>query len=434
MVQDENRDSSSESESEFMSEKSSSEESFSLQGDPAEQSAFIAPANRQAEKKMTIALETEVLRGICDHPPLPPTPGQPSLFAVNMVLESATQAVQSIVQDQFSECFETPKSLHWNWNLWLMIGYIIGVIFRTFFVLPIRLTWVLIFAIMYFMFFFAIWGAHFLFHPPKLVTKRRIQAIGGWCARCILSSWSSVIVYHGVIPARRPNQIYVANHTSLVDFPVLMGAQPFSTIGQQQPGWIGGMQFMLKFYDCVWFNRLVANDRHKVLEAMKDHVADATKAPMLVFPEGVCVNNKFTVQFKVGAFQLGAEVCPIAIKYNTVFSNVYWNSKRESFTKYVLKLWHGWAIVGDVYFLPPMSIEPDETPQQFAGRVKEAISRKARLRSTEWNGYLKYFKPNKRFTDNLQKVQADIFLDQIAAYWPELYESVTAEDEDRKRV
>jgi len=33
---------------------------------------------------------------------------------------------------------------------------------------------------------------------------------------------------------------------------------------------------------------------------------------------GTCVNNEYVVQFKKGAFEMGAVVCPIAIKYKYV--------------------------------------------------------------------------------------------------------------------
>ncbi|KAG9391390.1 Glycerol-3-Phosphate Acyltransferase 3-like [Carpediemonas membranifera] len=402
--------------------------------DSFENEFFAGIVGKHANKKATIerTVESKVIRYLRDQTALPPpSPGEPvhPLLDSFGVLEAATAAFQSVIQDQFSECFKTPKNRAWNWNLSLLIGYLIGVTFRTFIVFPLRLAWAVVYSLVFILLFALIWAAHFTFRlNMESTTRPRLQALLCWASRCTMASWSAVIVYHGMIPSRRPNQIYVANHTSLIDFLVLLGAQPFSTIGQEQGGWLRWIQRMLKMYDCVWFNRLVAKDRQQVIQVMKDHIADTTKAPMLVFPEGVCVNNKFTVQFKVGAFQLGADVCPVAIKYNFMFSNVYWNSKRESFTKYILKLWHGWAIVGDVYFLPPMSIEPGESPQQFAGRVKEAISRKARLRSTEWNGYLKYFKPNKRFTDGLQKAQVELSMEIIQQSRPELYQALSGLD------
>lgn len=50
-----------------------------------------------------------------------------------------------------------------------------------------------------------------------------------------------------------------------------------------------------------------------------------------MFPEGTCVNNEYVVMFKQGAFQLGKSVVPVAIKYNKVFVDAYWNSRTTSY-------------------------------------------------------------------------------------------------------
>ena len=60
-------------------------------------------------------------------------------------------------------------------------------------------------------------------------------------------------------------------------------------------------------------------DRHVVAAHMKAHIADPNSVPLLIFPEGTCVNNEYSVQFKRGAFDLeGITVCPVAIKYNKI--------------------------------------------------------------------------------------------------------------------
>ncbi len=47
--------------------------------------------------------------------------------------------------------------------------------------------------------------------------------------------------------------------------------------------------------------------------------------PLLIFPEGTCVNNEYTLLFKRGAFDMGCTVCPVAIKYNKVLVDAFWN-------------------------------------------------------------------------------------------------------------
>jgi glycerol-3-phosphate O-acyltransferase 3/4 len=77
-------------------------------------------------------------------------------------------------------------------------------------------------------------------------------------------------------------------------------------------------------------------DRHLVQERMRKHVQAEGSVPLLIFPEGTCVNNEYCVMFKRGAFDLGATVCPVAIKYNKIFVDAFWNSKRQSFTSHLV--------------------------------------------------------------------------------------------------
>lgn len=78
-------------------------------------------------------------------------------------------------------------------------------------------------------------------------------------------------------------------------------------------------------------------DRALVAKRMKEHVAAAETTPLLIFPEGTCVNNEYCVMFKRGAFDLGATVYPVAIKYNKIFVDAFWNSRKQSFTNHLVR-------------------------------------------------------------------------------------------------
>jgi glycerol-3-phosphate O-acyltransferase 3/4 len=91
-----------------------------------------------------------------------------------------------------------------------------------------------------------------------------------------------------------------------------------------------------------------AQDRTLVARKMSEHVHSEGTTPLLIFPEGTCVNNEYCVMFKRGAFDLGATVHPVAIKYNKIFVDAFWNSKRQSFTQHLFKLMSSWAVVCDV--------------------------------------------------------------------------------------
>ena len=55
-----------------------------------------------------------------------------------------------------------------------------------------------------------------------------------------------------------------------------------------------------------------------------------------------------------------------------------------------------WAVVCDVWFLEPQERGVDETPAEFASRIKATIAERANCKSVDFDGYLKHYKPSKR--------------------------------------
>ena len=47
---------------------------------------------------------------------------------------------------------------------------------------------------------------------------------------------------------------------------------------------------------------------------LREHVQDPDKLPILIFPEGTCINNTSVMQFKKGTFEVGGTIYPVAIK------------------------------------------------------------------------------------------------------------------------
>ncbi|KVI04051.1 hypothetical protein Ccrd_017658 [Cynara cardunculus var. scolymus] len=94
------------------------------------------------------------------------------------------------------------------------------------------------------------------------------------------------------------------------------------------------------------------------------------------------------------AFELGSTVCAIAIKYNKIFVDAFWNSRKQSFTTNLLQLMTSWAVVCDVWYLKPQNMKPGETPIEFADlKVRNIISVRAGHKMVPWDGYLKYSRP-----------------------------------------
>ncbi len=155
------------------------------------------------------------------------------------------------------------------------------------------------------------------------------------------------------------------------------------------------------------FDRGEINDRAVVARKLTEHSHDPTRNPLLVFPEGTCVNNEYIIQFKKGVFDLGVPVCPIAIKYNKMFVDPFWNSREQSFVMHLFELMTSWCLICDVWFLEPQKIRPNEDPTEFADRVKKLIANKANLKNVDFDGYMKYWKPSQRFLEGRQKVYAE---------------------------
>ena len=59
-------------------------------------------------------------------------------------------------------------------------------------------------------------------------------------------------------------------------------------------------------------------DRSIVAAKLREHVNDPIKPPILIFPEGTCINNTSVMMFKKGSFEIGCPVYPVAIKVSMV--------------------------------------------------------------------------------------------------------------------
>ena len=121
--------------------------------------------------------------------------------------------------------------------------------------------------------------------------------------------------------------------------------------GQKHGGFLGYLQAQL---NGIWFERGESKDRALVIDRLKSHVQDPEKLPILIFPEGTCINNTSIMQFKKGSFEVGGAIYPVAIKYDPKFGEAFWNSSKYSMVSYIYMMMTSWAIVCDVWYLPPV--------------------------------------------------------------------------------
>ena len=184
----------------------------------------------------------------------------------------------------------------------------------------------------------------------------------------------------------------------MIDFLLLQAGASYSVVGQKHTGWVGWCQEqILGPLQPIWFDRAESKNRAAVAQRLQEHAKDGSKLPLLVFPEGTCVNNQYVVQFKKGVFDLDVPICPVAIKYNKIFVEGYWNSRAQSFAGHLFTIMTSWALVCDIWYMDPMTKKPGESAVDFAKRVQLAIAKRAGLRAVDWDGYMKYFSPSPRF-------------------------------------
>ena len=118
-------------------------------------------------------------------------------------------------------------------------------------------------------------------------------------------------------------------HTLPIDVIVLASDGYYATVGQMHGGLIGLIQrAMVKTCPHIWFERLEVKDRHLLAKRLTEQVQDISQLPILIFPEGICINNTSVMMFKKGSFEIGATVYPDAIKYDHQFGNAFWNSSK----------------------------------------------------------------------------------------------------------
>ncbi len=340
------------------------------------------------------------------HGGAPPPTAAADILDISATLNDAAAA---IVDDSFLRCFKSAPDAPWNWNFYLLPLWAAGALLRNLVLFPLRVLTLLTSFLLFFVGFAAV-GLALRPGPRRAAAERAlIQALG----KGFVASWTGVIRYHGPRPVPAPGRVWVANHTSMIDYVVLCAHTPFAAIMQLHPGWVGVMQKRyLSALGCLWFDRAAARDRATVAERMRAHVAAPGAAPLLIFPEGTCVNNEHVVMFKRGAFDLGAVVCPVAIKYNKIFVDAFWNSKRQSFSQHLGKIMRSWALVADVWFLEPQARREGESAAAFAERVQRLIADRARLRVAPWDGYLKYYNLAERRPELVER-QRHVYAERV---------------------
>ncbi|XP_037966490.1 glycerol-3-phosphate acyltransferase 4 isoform X4 [Plutella xylostella] len=375
-----------------------------------ERAEILGPSPQLNYKRSGSAERGKLLNG---HKPAAARPDatQDNLdFHVSHCLDLVKAGVESIIEDQVTSVFEAEELRSWNlltrtncsyefltWRLTII--WMMGFVVRYFFLLPLR---VLIFAI----------GVVTMLVSTLLISTLppgRLRTFLGRMSykmsfRVLFRGLSCVITYHDEKYRPQGNGFCVANHTSPIDVAILSSNDCYSLIGQRHGGFLGLLQRALaRASPHIWFERSETKDRHAVAKRLKEHISVPDNPPILIFPEGTCINNTSVMQFKKGSFEVGGTIYPVAIKYDPRFGDAFWNSSRFGMLHYLLNMMTSWAIVCDVWYLPPMRREADESAVDFADRVKACVARRGGLVDLQWDGQLKRMKPKKEWRELQQE-------------------------------
>uniref|UniRef100_A0A8C3EAR4 Glycerol-3-phosphate acyltransferase 4 n=1 Tax=Corvus moneduloides TaxID=1196302 RepID=A0A8C3EAR4_CORMO len=313
-------------------------------------------------------------------------------FELSDIFYFCRKGIETIMDDEVTKRFSAEELESWNLlsrtnynfqyiSLRLTVLWGLGVLIRYCFLLPLRC---------------------------KDFLSKHVHLM---CYRICVRALTAIITYHDRENRPRNGGICVANHTSPIDVIILASDGYYAMVGQIHGGLMGVIQrAMVKACPHVWFERSEVKDRHLVARRLTEHAQDKSKLPILIFPEGTCINNTSVMMFKKGSFEIGATVYPVAIKYDPQFGDAFWNSSKYGMVTYLLRMMTSWAIVCSVWYLPPMTRQPEEDAVQFANRVKSAIARQGGLVDLLWDGGLKREKVKDAFKEEQQKLYSKMIV------------------------
>lgn len=306
------------------------------------------------------------------------------------------KGITAIIDDQVTKRFNTEELRSWNlltrtnvrnyqfMSVFLAFSWFVGFIMRYFILLPLRITFTFS-GIVWLIISMALVGC--LPEPLRSRCYRQISLISFRMLSCGITA---TLEFHNQQYRANKGDICVANHTSPIDVLVLACDNCYAFVGQRHGGFLGMLQKGLsRAANHVWFDRSESDERQSVAKRIKEHVSTRENFPILIFPEGTCINNSAVMMFKKGSFEASDRVYPVAIKYDPRFGDPFWNSSKQGYVQYLLLMMSSWAIKCDVWYLPPMERLSDETPVEFANRVKSEIARQGGLVDLAWDGQLK---------------------------------------------
>lgn len=255
------------------------------------------------------------------------------------LIDFVALTTKSLEEDDFTKCFEPISPFEMDHS---GVLYIFSFIIRYTLLFPCR--------------FFILMVSTALFVLMNLLfsfLKLKTEILFFLYCKALLFAFGARIHHHGNKKRIYVPHVYVSNHTSFVDY-IILSSYKFShsCISENHGGLFGFLLNMLRRNNgSIGFKRSEKQDREAVFCKMKKHAYTLDSVPMIIFPEGTCVNNKYTVLFQKGAFNLDCAVVPVAIKYRSNLMDPYWNRRRYGFTEQIFYMLTRWKLEADVWWM-----------------------------------------------------------------------------------
>ncbi|KAL7222701.1 hypothetical protein ACSBR1_024406 [Camellia fascicularis] len=81
----------------------------------------------------------------------------------------------------------------------------------------------------------------FASHSLHFLSMYHLRDDNGEETAFFVASWTGVVKFHGPQPSMRLKQVFVCNHTSMIDFIILEQVTAFAVIMQKHSGWVGSI-------------------------------------------------------------------------------------------------------------------------------------------------------------------------------------------------
>ncbi|XP_075006081.1 glycerol-3-phosphate acyltransferase 3-like isoform X1 [Calonectris borealis] len=339
-------------------------------------------------------------------------------FNLADVMYFSKKGCEAVAEDEVTRRFSSEELVSWNllsrtnanlhhvsWQL--TVVWVIGILIRYCLLMPFRIC-LAVFSILLLVLATTVVG-QFPNGRVKCWLSNQVQMM---CATLGVRCLGGLVHFHNRENRPQEGGICVANHTTPLDVLILASDGCYSLVGQAHGGLLGLIQkSCMQTTQHVLFERSEMKDRHLVRKKIREHIADKAKLPILIFPEGTCINNTSVMMFKKGSFEVGGTIHPVAIKYDPRFGDAFWNSAKYSMMTYVFNVMTSWAIVCNVWYLPPMVKEVEEDAVHFANRVKAVIAARGGMSVLPWDGGLKRKKVKESFKEEQQKKYCQIIIE-----------------------